>query len=258
MTKEEFLNFKKQNLTNKEIGKKFNLTERQVSIRTKAWGLNYSNKKALNEQFFSSITKAAFYWAGFIAADGWIEPDRDRLGLALQSADIGHLIKFKTAIAAEHEICPFMSGSAYRIRFNSAKIVRDLNSLFNITGAKTFTYRMPYFEDDYLMYEFFRGYIEGDGHLEKTSSGKVVLHLCSANKSFLEEFKSICELMLNRSISQLVTLQINKKGSVYAIRFNIKDSFELITLLYKNSTEETRLDRKYKIASLVLDKGIVH
>lgn len=252
MTKEEFLKFRAEGLTFAQIGKHFGLTERQVNYRTKTWGLDYSKKKSLDENFFSKHTKASNYWAGFLAADGWIEGDRNRVGLALQADDYFHLEKFKKAISSSHDICPFMNNTAYRIRFNSETMVKDLKNNFNIVPAKTHTYKMPYFEETYLMIEFLRGYIEGDGHLDKKHSGRVSLGLCSANKKFLEDFKEICELLINRYIPQEVKLSINPKGQVYALTLGLNDSEDLINLLYANSTESTRLDRKFKIASLIL------
>ena len=252
MTQEEFLSLREQGLTFKQIGELFELTERQVNYRVKKWGLDYSKKKGLNEYFFSSNTKGAYYWAGFLAADGWIEGDRNRVGLALQKDDILHLEKFKKAVSSDHDICPFMQNSAYRIRFNSEQMVKDLNNIFNITPSKTYSYSMPLFEEDYLMLEFLRGYIEGDGHLELKASGRVALSLCSANKKFLEDFKSICEVLLNKEILQHIDLKVNTKGQVYNLCFILDDSEKLINLVYKNSTSNTRLDRKYKIASLVI------
>jgi hypothetical protein len=131
-------------------------------------------------------------------------------------------------------------------------MVKDLLRIFNITPTKTHTYTMPYFEEDYLLLEFLRGYIEGDGHMEKKSSGRVSLSLCSANEQFLLEFKEICGLLLNRVIAQQVTLKVNPKGQVYNIVFNLEDSESLINLIYKNSTKATRLDRKFNTASLVI------
>jgi hypothetical protein len=54
------------------------------------------------------------------------------------------------------------------------------------------------------------------------------------------------------SINQEVTLSTNPKGQVFNIVFTLDDSDKLINLLYKNSTVNTRLDRKYSIASLVI------
>ena len=252
MTKDDFLKFRAGGFTFAQIGSYFDLTERQVNYRTKKWGLDYSKKKELNETFFSSNTKASNYWAGFLAADGWIEGERNRVGLALQSQDIEHLEKFKKAVESSHDICPFMNNTAYRIRFNSEVMVQDLASIFNIIPAKTHTYKLPYFTDNYLLLEFLRGYIDGDGHLHKTNSNRVDLGLCSANLKFLEDFKELCEILLERSISQNPVLNINPKGQVFNIRFNLDDSRDLINLLYKNSTDATRLSRKFKTASLVL------
>lgn len=252
MTKDEFLALRNEGLTFSQIGSIFGLTERQVNYRSKAWGLNYAKKKALNEEFFSLSTKATYYWAGFLAADGWIEGDRHRVGLALQKSDISHLEKFRAAVGSSHDICPFMNNTAYRIRFNSEKMCTDLATRFNVVPAKTTTYTMPYIEEDYLLLEFLRGYVEGDGNLWKTDSGKVILSLCSANPKFLSDFRDICELFLNKEITQQVVLNVNPKGSVYSIRFTVNDSAELVNLLYKNSTNATRLNRKFEVASLVL------
>lgn len=252
MTKEEFLLLRSQGLTFLQIGEKYGLTERQVNYRTKKWGLDYSKKKELNDSFFSSNTKAAYYWAGFLAADGYIEGDRNRVGLGLQAQDKQHLVKFQKAVGSSHDICPFMNDTAYRIRFNSEIMVKDLQNIFNITPAKTFTYTLPNFEDEYLMLEFMRGYVEGDGHIEKTASGKLRLHLCSANKDFLLEFIELCSVLLNRSIRQMPSLKVNKKGEVYSVTFTIQDSLDLLSLIYKNSTTDTRLDRKYAVVSSVI------
>lgn len=252
MTKEEFLELRDQGLSFSQIGEKYGLTERQVNYRTKKWGLDYSKKKQLNESFFSSNTKAAYYWAGFLAADGYIEGDRNRIGLGLQKQDRQHLVKFQTALGSSHDICPFMQDTAYRIRFNSETMVKDLKNIFNITPAKTFTYALPDFEDQYLMLEFMRGYIEGDGHIEKTASGKLRLHLCSARKELLDEFIEICSLLIYRPILQTPTLKVNKKGQVYSVTFTVQDSLELLALIYKNSTTATRLDRKYAVVSSVI------
>lgn len=254
MTKEEFIKLREEGKTFAQIGSIFGLTERQVNYRTKSWGLDYSKKKSLNESFFSGKEKAVYYWAGFLAADGWIEKERNRVGLALQAQDYKHLEKFKAAVNSQHDICPFMNNTAYRIRFNSEQMVSDLEDRFNITARKTFTYTMPEFEEPYLFFEFMRGYIDGDGHLEKKPSGRVSISLCSANKQFLEEYIELCSLFVNKSITQKIVLQENKKGSVHSVVFTLDDSEKLLNLLYANSTEKTRLDRKYETASLVLQK----
>ena len=252
MTKDEFLDLRAEGFTFKEIGGFFNLSERQVNYRTKAWGLDFSKKKVLDHTFFSRNTKETYYWAGFLAADGWVEEERNRVGLALQASDISHLEKFKSAVSSSHEICPFMQNTAYRIRFNSEDMVKDLRNRFNIVKSKTYNYQMPIFEEDYLMLEFLRGYIEGDGHLERTASGRVAVHLCSASESFLLEYKRIVESILYCNVPQEIYYATNKKGSVYTLRLNLDISRDLINLLYKNSSEATRLNRKYDVAKLVL------
>lgn len=251
LTKDEFLKLKAI-YSYKEISNITGLTVRQLSYKAHNWGLNFSNKKKLDINFFSNTSKEVYYWAGFIAADGYIEEERNRLGIGLAKKDIDHLRKFKKALNSEHDICPFMSGSAYRIRFNSEKIITDLKYRFNIRGRKTYNYVFPIIEDDYLLWEFIRGYIDGDGHIEKTASGRLKLHLCSAVENNLKEINEVFSIALNRKISQVPKLQINKKGEVFAIAWNLCDSEEILHLIYKNSTSNTRLERKYNIYSSIL------
>lgn len=244
ITKDEFLDLKSK-YTYMEISNITGLTIRQLSYKAKNWGLNFSNKKSLDNQFFSRQEKKTYYWAGFIAADGHIEEGRSRLGIGLAAQDIDHLYKFKKAINSEHDVCSFMNNKAYRIRFNSKIIVQDLSNNFNITGNKTYTFKFPLIEEDYLLWEFIRGYVDGDGHLEKTASGKIKLHLCSAVKETLVTINDVFSILVDRHIEQQPKLQVNKKGSCYSIVWTVQDSETILHTLYKNSSNSTRLNRKY-------------
>jgi hypothetical protein len=247
LTKEDYLDMRKDGLTIKEIGNFYNLSEYQVYYRAKnTWQLSSSsNKKKVNDNFFSYKTKKAYYWAGFIAADGSIEDDRDRLSIGLQIGDKNHLEKFKKAVESEHEICSFMNDQACRIRFNSKQIINDLKSIFNITARKTYTYVFPYIEEEYLLLEFLRGLIDGDGHYENRNGNYISISLASASDTFLLAYKSALEKLINSTIPQVPYLGTNKKGSCYSLTLNKQHSADLLNLLYKNATLETRLDRKF-------------
>lgn len=252
LTKEDFFIMRKDGLTFKEIGEFYNLSEYQVHYRTKKWGLDFSKKKRVNELFFSGKTKASYYWAGFIAADGSIEEDRHRLSIGIGIKDIGHLEKFKLAVESSHDICKFMGGAGCRIRFSSPSIIKDLKNTFNITKNKTYNYVLPNIEEDYLFLEFMRGFIDGDGHYELKASGRLSLQIAAWDSKVLEDITSRFSKLLCRPILQKPNLQINKKGTCYSIVYNLKDSEELIRLLYKNSTESTRLTRKYNTIKKIM------
>lgn len=246
LTKESLISLKEQGLTFKSIGDIYGLTEHQVHYRSKdLWGLDFSKAKYLNHKFFSGSGSDVYYWAGILAADGWVEESRNRIGLALQKSDLSHLEKFKKAVSSTHDICPFMSSSAYRIRFNSSDMVLDLRNRFNITGSKTHTYTLPEFESIDGFIHFLRGYIDGDGCLFTTSSQKISLSISSAIKDNLVEIRNLVSIILNTSINTNIMLNINKKGSCYSLVFPISISHRLLEILYSNSTELIRLDRKY-------------
>lgn len=248
--------------TRPQIAKESELTLSQVKYALRKYKLfmpvsNLStNAKKCNVDFFKSNTKKAYYWAGFIAADGWIEEDRNRLGIGLAIKDIEHIMKFKKAIKAEHTITNFMNDKAARIRISNKTIINDLKNIFNITGRKTFIYTMPIFEDEYLFYEFMRGYIDGDGCLFDTGTG-IRLNLVSASYEFMYEYRELLTIVLCKNNLPKIGEQ-TYKNVLYSLTLGQKDSLTLLTKIYKNSSINTRLDRKYKIFKKYRDKGIVH
>lgn len=132
---------------------------------------------ACDEDFFSRETEEAYYWAGFIAADGHISIKRNYLGIMLQASDKSHLERLKSALSYEGNIIESKKGYAYKghtninyccvIRVVNKKIVNDLIERFNITERKTFTYRPPNIDDPHLKSCFIKGYIDGDGTIQK-------------------------------------------------------------------------------------------
>ena len=54
-----------------------------------------SPHKHYNVRFFDTYTSESCYWAGFIAADGYIRNDRDAVCIHLCNIDINHLYKIK-------------------------------------------------------------------------------------------------------------------------------------------------------------------
>src|SRR5690606_22823852 len=100
-----------------------------------------------NHNFFSEDTEESFYWAGFIAADGYINKKRLVLHIGLSLKDLSLLEKFKNSIDAENPINQYLvKNSKYNPKWNdtekceieisSKQICSDLLR-FNITPRKT-------------------------------------------------------------------------------------------------------------------------
>lgn len=207
-----------------------------------------------NEEFFSLKTKKTYYWAGFIAADGCVTQD-NRLEIALKLADRNHLELFKHAIGSRHPVSISHQGKAARIRIRSKKLCEDLESNFNITPNKSKTLQYPNIVEDYLMWEYIRGYMDGDGcySIIKTENPRQLanLILVSGSVEFLEEIADIFNLYINNYKYP------RYNSHVYRISYGIKDSNVLINKIYQYSSVNTRLLRKYNKIKKQLDKGIV-
>jgi len=123
-------------------------------------------------------TPEAYYWAGFIAADGHISKRR-RLRITLAQKDEAHLQLF----------CKFINANPPKKRLSNTGYgqcyisLQDLGFLpftekFNITSRKTYDLRTPNIPDDSLFLSFLAGFVDGDGGI-RTLDGRsdVNLHL---------------------------------------------------------------------------------
>lgn len=130
-----------------------------------------------NYDFFSKDNEASFYWAGFIAADGWVVTEKCNylLGIDLSIKDIKHLEKFKKSIDATQPIRKRIKkggningkelghSEMCSIKIHSKQIVEDLKK-FNVIPNKTYFLDIPeWLMEHKLLHHYLRGYIDGNG-----------------------------------------------------------------------------------------------
>ena len=162
-----------------------------VPYINKQGGSNFSRKKRennLDDNFFKNQTESSCYWAGFIAADGFIGkgPTRNMLKIHLSSKDKGHLESFKKDIDFDGDIKVGLDKYKYKgiysykeyclIQLFSQNIVLDLKNNFNIENAKSLTLKPPFLSNKVSIDCFICGYIDGDGSigLRKTKRGVAI------------------------------------------------------------------------------------
>lgn len=131
-------------------------------------------KIPFNEQFFDEDCPKAFYWAGFIAADGWVEPKRSRFGLCQN--DKAHIELFLNDIGSEprainkkEQLNPFYSVSI--------TIPKDDTSLsrFGIIPQKLYNMKFPeWLKSHHLCSHYLRGYFDGDGSIYFSGKDPVI------------------------------------------------------------------------------------
>lgn len=118
----------------------------------------------VDDAFMDRLGPAQAWFAGLIAADGYVRKDR-YVGLA-QSGDPGrHLVEHVASLLSytgQIRTAPTARQPSHRIWFNSRRIGAALADL-GIRSPKSLTLTFPSVFTGDLALDFLRGYIEGDG-----------------------------------------------------------------------------------------------
>lgn len=206
-----------------------------------------------NRNFFKVWTPAMAYLVGFIAADGCIYEHKHKvtkavtgrtLHIELQTQDRHHLEKIRSLLESTNQI-------EYRKAFHSklqnyyeSYILRifsnDLcNDLIDIGLRPRKTWDLQWIEQcpKELVPHLVRGYVDGDGCLRITTPTKRGLN-CSmvGTYDFIHGIAKQFDITHNICLSHNKTWKLNYGGS-NAIKF--------CNIIYQNSYELIRLDRKY-------------
>lgn len=203
-------------------------------------------RDVLYHNFFSEYTAENCYWAGFLAADGWVNANR----LGLEIKDKEHINIFYKKINIQTKIyCRKRNGSiTYSIGITSKQIVEDLKNNFNVIENKSLVFLPPQNIEKEFLSCFIRGYIDGDGSIRKKDFGISIL----GTKNMLLWIKEI----FNKNCNINSKAKVRKEGNIYSIGFGGRiQCGKIIDWLYKTSTPETRLNRKYEIAMEYLKKA---
>lgn len=173
--------YTKNNLSIQAISKKYNISwnkvkkillENKVQIISKRnqYGIDIKVKENIFDKIDSS-EKA--YWLGLLYADGYIRNNRNEIGLTLQEKDV------KT-VQAFHDFCGLSNDirehiirrnnkeyKSYDCTFSSKKIKEDLIKL-GCVPCKSLVLTFPTEKQvpNEFLYDFIRGYVDGDGYLQ--------------------------------------------------------------------------------------------
>jgi hypothetical protein len=211
-----------------------------------------------NENYFNKIdSNEKAYWLGFIYADGYITEKTNRFGIELNIKDKSHLQNFLDCIDSNQKIRVRRRENKFKNKeqkylescsflLNNKNIHDSLHNL-GVLPNKSKIIEFP--SEDQLMSEYYldfiRGVIDGDGTigLFNTSNGfkKPHISLISASYNFISKIKDILnkngiDMQITETKNLLFRLMSEKQETV----------FKLLELIYKNSSENTRLKRKYK------------
>jgi hypothetical protein len=211
----------------------------------------HDGKKQIDDSYFNIVnTKEKAYWLGFLFADGYNDTIRHAVELCLQDADKSHIEKFKNAIQSKHKISKrtIKGFINWRIYFRSKQISTSLHK-YGCVKNKSFIMKFPLINKK-LIPHFIRGYFDGDGCVYTPARRKISVSFTSGSESFLI---SLQQILYNYKIISHVR-KIRLKNN-WTLSFSSKKSiYNFYNLIYKNTTDNIRLTRKFdKYSKLVLN-----
>lgn len=241
--------YKNSNVSALAIARKYHLNEKNFNLHLKNLGImrttwEYENYD-VDESYFEKInTPDKAYWLGMLFADGSVRRNGDRSSqvvLELSNVDMNHLEKFKKALKYTGDIKHRKNRSISAVRISRNKMERDLESKGCIPNKTENGWVNIESLNGYVS-DFLRGFIDGDGYIEKSYKKWRVVITVKAEKiknalmTMMQKYKPTC-----RKEKDFFRVNVENQSGFY----------QLLEDLYPNAS--TYLTRKYHIAMARLD-----
>lgn len=197
-----------------------------------------------NEFYFNKIdTPEKAYWLGFLYADGCVHSNSYEISMNI--TDKEHVEKFQKAIGAiNHKITITNdkrwenAKTLYQFSIKDKQLHEDLTKWGCIPQKSLKIDKIPNIPRDFISH-FIRGYFDGDGSLHYLKGTNNYRISFVGTQSFLMDIQK--ELQTN------VSLYFGSSGKAYDLQISGRKQVErILNYIYQDSTEQTRLDRKYQ------------
>ena len=225
----------KENNSMCKIAKILNISSKTVNDILKFNNIEIRRKHSkIKEDYFENPNcEKSAYWAGFIAADGYIyNPNKGNsqssLTIELASKDKNHL--FKLGFDLNKNITDYDKHNSCKLRITSNKICKDLEQ-YKIYQNKSFTLQFPENINSENIHHFIRGYFDGDGSFTKIYD---IVGTETFLKSLINNLPFTCEYSFYKP----------KDENSYYLRIRTKSLKQFFEFMYKDAT--IYLERKYE------------
>lgn len=237
-----------ENYTLKQLGREFGCSYGTIrNLLNKHDIDSRGNKQGYprDEFVFMNIdTSAKAYWLGFLYADGCVHTNRNEVSINI--TDKEHVEKFKNFLGAKnHRITESKDSrwenakTLYQLSIKDEQIHKDLIKWGCVPQKTLVIDKIPNIPRDFISH-FIRGYFDGDGslhYLQNTDNFRI--SFTSGSKKFLEDIQKELNVMH-------LSLGHSEGTNTYQLQISGRKQVEkILNYLYQDSTEDTRLDRKY-------------
>lgn len=208
----------------------------------------YKKDNGIKDNLFKKIDDSnAAYWLGFLYADGSIRQNRNEISLELQEKDIKTIYDFHDYCKNKNTIRKHIIKKeekeyiSYVSSFSNASVKENLINL-GCVPKKSLILKCPTKEqvpDEYI-YDFIRGYIDGDGYIQYDYNKHRYRIVICGTKDFLSGIMQRCGWFENCNITK------DRKSNIYTLTISNKEYvLEQLKKIYENSYYH--LERKFNI-----------
>lgn len=212
-----------------------------------------NQKYTRNHSYLKLWSKEMAYFLGFFCADGHLDTSRNTIYIQLHRKDDYILKSFHNFFNYNGPLYYRPNSNSVQFNIYSKEITQDLMN-FGLTRHKSQELKwIEQLPEEYVSH-FIRGYFDGDGHVglaqaHNPNNKNLILKLVSTlpfiqrlKLEFKKHYGSECGSIIdNNTYYELVYTGSNHTKS-------------FLDWIYKDSTEETRLKRKYDIYNEFINK----
>ena len=223
-------NLYEQGLTMQSIADQLNISSATVYKKLHKMNVSIRRKHSkIDETYFDNPnTEKSAYWAGFIAADGYIYKPNNYVRLEINIKDKQHLELLGNDIGKN--VTGYNKHNSCKLTISSKHIINTLEQ-YNITQNKSLTLQFPTNINTDNIHHFIRGYFDGDGSFYK-------IYDIVGNQQFLQSLVNSLPFKCEYSLYK------PKDENSYVLRIRTKSLKQFFEFMYKDST--IYLDRKYQ------------
>lgn len=250
-TDEQLLNLLKQRYNLYEITEKLGVARSTVSRRMKKLGVSTFDYKMDYSIFDCIDTEEKAYWLGFLYADGYVSK-KHAVGLGLKMTDYNHLEKFVKLFNPRKINISTKTTTINNKQYYSCSWEVKNEHLYNqlvalgIMPNKSLILKFPdlsLFKTPELIYDFIRGYVDGDGCLWLNKKGKLTIEIIGT-EHFLKGVQKFFPTFTYGHEDK------RWKGDTHRLIACSNNAKEIADKLYKNSN--VHLERKYNIYKIAV------